>query len=74
MPSFLTQQNHLLVLKAKEMGYDSLIMGLRDDNMIRKDFAIPDDYIIMPIIALGKAEGPQLNLRRKELDEVIKIK
>ena len=56
------------------MGYDSLIMGLRDDDMIRKEFSIPDDYVIMPIIALGKADGPQLNLKRKELNEVLKIK
>lgn len=67
-------QNSYLILKARELGYDTLIMGLRDENKLRKIFSIPDDEIMLPVIAIGKRNG-DLSLRpRKELDEVLKIK
>lgn len=67
-------QNSYLILKAKELGYDTLIMGLRDEDRLRQLFSIPDDEIMLPVIAIGKA-GKELNLNpRKQLDEVLKIK
>ena len=67
-------QNSYLILKAKELGYDTLIMGLRDENTIRKLFSIPDDEIMLPVIAIGK-RAKDLNLNpRKSLDEVVIIK
>lgn len=67
-------QNSYLILKAKELGYDTLIMGLRDEDGLRRIFDIPEDEIMLPVIAIGKAsKQPNLN-PRKQLEEVLKIK
>ncbi len=66
--------NAYLVLKARELGYDTLIMGIRDEDALRAYFAIPDDEIILPVIAIGKGDGePRIN-KRKELDEILKVR
>ena len=67
-------QNSYLILKARELGYDTLIMGLRDENKLREIFSIPDDEIMLPVIAIGKRNGDLSLRQRKELDEVLKIK
>lgn len=67
-------QNSYLLLKASELGYDTLIMGLRDEERLRKCFSIPEDEIMLPVIAIGK-KAKELNLNpRKEITEVLKIK
>ncbi len=66
--------NSYLVLKAKELGYDTLIMGLRDTDALRKVFDIPEDEMILPVIALGKREGSALYKERKNVEEVLTIK
>ena len=67
-------QNAYMLLKASELGYDTLIMGLRDVSSLRKYFNIPEDEIVMAVIAIGKRNG-DINMRpRKELDEILKIK
>ena len=50
-------QNSYLILKAKELGYDTLIMGLRDEEKLRAYFNIPEDEIMLPVIAIGKANS-----------------
>jgi len=67
-------QNSYLLLKACEMGYDTLIMGLRDEKAIREYFAIPEDEIIMPVIAIGKRDQEVVARPRKPLEEILKIK
>ena len=67
-------QNSYLILKAKELGYDTLIMGLRDEDGLRKFFNIPDDEIMLPVIAIGKKNGELVIKPRKELSEVLIIK
>ncbi len=67
-------QNMLLMLKASELGYDTLVMGIRDADAIRKNFDIPEEEEIMAVIAIGKKNG-ELGVRpRKQLDEIMKIK
>ena len=67
-------QNSYLILKAKQLGYDTLIMGLRDEDKLRQIFDIPEDEIMLPVIAIGKAsKQPNLN-PRKQIDEVLRIK
>lgn len=67
-------QNSYLILKATELGYDTLIMGLRDEDRLRKFFSIPEGEIMLPVIAIGK-KSKALNLNpRKNIDEVLKIK
>lgn len=67
-------QNSYLILKAKELCYDTLIMGLRDEEGLRKYFNIPSDEIMLPVIAIGKKNGELVNKPRKELKEVLIIK
>ena len=67
-------QNSYLILKAKELGYDTLIMGLRDEERIREIFGIPDDEIMLPVIAIGKRNNNPVNKPRKDLKEVLFIK
>jgi len=67
-------QNTYLMLKASELGYDTLIMGLRDEDKLRKIFSIPDDEILLPVIAIGKRTGDIALRPRKQVDEVLKIK
>lgn len=62
-----------LVLKARAMGFDTLIMGLRDADGIRALFDIPASQTVMAVIALGyRASEPQ-RPDRKPLDAVVKI-
>ena len=58
-----------LVLAASNAGYDTLIMGLRDGEAVRRLLNIPDDETVMSVIAIGKrAEEPALR-PRKDLEE-----
>ena len=66
-------QNAYLMLKASELGYDTLVMGLRNEKAIRKYFNIPNDQIMMPIIAIGKKTGKLSLNSRKSIDEVLKV-
>ena len=63
-----------LILAAKGAGYDTLIMGIRDENALRAYFAIPEDEIILPVIAIGKGDGEARNNKRKELDEILRVR
>jgi len=66
--------NAFLVLKAKEMGFDTLIMGLRDADALRKALDIPYDEIVMTVVAVGYGNQVPKRPERKALNEVLKIK
>ena len=62
-----------LLLAAKNAGYDTLIMGLRDGQKIREILSIPEEEEVLSVIAVGKrAEEPALR-PRKELAEIAKF-
>ena len=51
--------NCYLILKARAMGFDTLIMGMREADKLRELFAIPESETIMAVISLGyRAEEP----------------
>ncbi|MBQ8107657.1 MAG: nitroreductase family protein [Ruminococcus sp.] len=62
-----------LILKAKELGYDTLIMGIRDAQAIRKELDIPEDQEIVSVIAVGKAAESPARPKRKELHDIAKV-
>ena len=62
-----------LILAAKNAGYDTLIMGIRNSDQIRQQLAIPEDEQIMSVIALGKGTGSPADRPRKALDEVVRF-
>ena len=66
-------QNENLLLKARELGYDTLIMGLRDVDALVKLFNIPNDEAIMSVIAVGKRASTPEKPERKSIDEILTI-
>ncbi len=60
--------NAYFILAARAKGYDTLIMGMRDSDELRKLFDIPENEVVMAVISLGyRAEEPtQPNHRQLE--------
>ncbi len=65
--------NQLLLLKAQEMGFDSLVMGIRDADVLRKIFDIPQSQHIVSVIALGKRTEDAAMPPRKETGDIVRI-
>jgi nitroreductase len=65
--------NAYLILKARAMGFDTLIMGMRNADALRALFEIPENEMILAVIALGyRAEDPSTPVHRP-LDEIAKF-
>ncbi len=65
--------NCYLILKARAMGFDTLIMGMRDADKLRALFSIPENEAVMAVISLGyRAEDPKRPTHRS-LDEIVKF-
>ncbi|MBO5560299.1 MAG: nitroreductase family protein [Firmicutes bacterium] len=67
-------QNSYFILKAKELGYDTLIMGIRDEKALRAVFNIPASQQVTAVLALGKRENDPTAPKRKELEEIAVFK
>ena len=65
--------NAYLVLKARAMGFDTLIMGMRDSDALRALFGIPEGEEVMAVIALGHRASDPVKPTRKPLDEIAKF-
>ena len=61
------------VLAAKNHGWDTLIMGMRDAAAIRRILSIPEDETVMSVIALGKSAQPYFKNPRKAVQEVVRF-
>ena len=61
------------VLAAKNHGWDSLILGIRDAEKIKALMGIPEDEVVTSVIALGKAAHPAAKPPRKPVDEALKV-
>ena len=65
--------NCYLILKARAMGFDTLIIGMREADKLRELFGISENETVMAVIALGyRAEEPN-RPERKNLDEIVKF-
>jgi len=65
--------NCYLILKARAMGFDTLIMGMRDANALRTLFDIPENETIMAVIALGYRAAEPNRPERRPLDDIVKF-
>lgn len=65
--------NCYLVLQARAMGFDTLIMGMREADKLRKLFSIPKEETVMAVIALGYRKGDPSQPRHRQLDDVVKF-
>ena len=65
--------NAYLILKARAMGFDTLIMGMRNADELRKVFDIPENETVLAVIALGyRAQEPNVPAHRP-LDDIAKF-
>lgn len=62
-----------LILAAKNAGFDTLIMGIRDAEAIRARLNIPAGEEIMSVIAVGKRAEDPAERPRKPLEEVARF-
>jgi len=65
--------NCYLILKARAMGFDTLIMGMRDADELRNLFNIPENETIMAVISLGYRAGEPNRPERRPLDDIVKF-
>ena len=65
--------NCYLILKARAMGFDTLIMGMREADKLRTLFAIPENEAVMAVIALGYRAAEPVQPRHRQLDDVVKF-
>ena len=65
--------NCYLILKARAMGFDTLIMGMREADKLKELFTIPENETIMAVIALGYRADEPNRPERKILDEIVKF-
>lgn len=63
--------NAYLVLTARAMGFDTLIMGMRDSEALRSLFEIPRNETIMAVIALGYRAAEPNRPGRRPLEEIV---
>ena len=67
-------QNALLLLKATDMGIDSIVLGLRDAAQLRQVLAIADDEEVGAVIALGYRNVQNIpQPKRKDLSEIVHL-
>ena len=66
-------QNAFLLLKASEMGLDSIVLGLRDADKIKELLSIPENEAVVSIIAIGHRVKDAARPKRKALEEIAKF-
>lgn len=59
-----------LLLKAYEMGYGTLVMGIRDETILRKNLQIPSSQILSAVISVGVADINPKAPTRKDIDAI----
>ena len=60
------------VLAAKNHGWDTLIMGIRDAAKVKAILGIPAKEVLMSVIAVGKSAQPYFKNPRKPVADVLK--
>ena len=65
--------NAYLILKARDMGFDTLIMGFRDSDKLRELLEIPDTEEVLAVIALGYRDQEPGTPNHLALDDIVKF-
>ena len=65
--------NALLLLKATDLGLDSIVLGLRDAEAIRTLLAIPQEEVIVSVIGIGYRSKDSNRPPRKEVADITKF-
>lgn len=65
--------NEHLVLKATDLGLDTLIMGIRDADKLRGILEIPEEEIIVSVISVGHRSQDASMPKRKSVAEIAKF-
>ena len=69
----LGMHNQNLLLKAKDLGLDTLVMGIRDAGKLRELLSIGEDQDVAAVIALGYgAADPQMT-KRSTVQEIARF-
>ncbi len=66
-------QNENLILKARELGLDTLIMGIRDSEKLRKLLSIPDSQEVVSVISLGCRDINPEAPARKDVSDIARF-
>ncbi len=66
-------QTQNLLLAARELGFDTLIMGLRNEAKIREMLCIPEDEKVMSVIAVGKRASQPQKPDRNAVEAIVKF-
>ncbi|MGN1183035.1 MAG: nitroreductase family protein, partial [Faecalibacillus sp.] len=64
--------NQNFILKATELGLGTLIMGIRDEKTIRSLLNIPENEMIISVIAVGYPDIDPEMPKRKSNEEIVK--
>ena len=62
-----------MLLKAKELGLDTLVMGIRDGEKIRQMLQIPETEIVVAVIAVGYGADVPAKPKRKAPEDILKF-
>ena len=63
-------QNENLILKAEELGYGTLIMGIRDVDKIRVFCSVPETETVVAVIAVGVPGEEPGRPKRKDTEAI----
>ena len=66
-------QNSLLLLKATDLGLDSIVLGLRDAEAIRTLLDIPVGEVVVSVIGIGYRSKDANRPTRKQVAEIAKF-
>ena len=66
-------QNENFILKAQELGYATLIMGIREESKIREILSVPQEETVVAVIAVGVASEQPDRPKRRETDAIARF-
>lgn len=65
--------NENLLLKATDLGLDTLVMGIRNTEKITKMLNIPENECIVSVIAVGYSAKDAVKPKRKQVEDIAKF-